>query len=57
MLRYMQKQYIAIVGVIYPYTKIIIDMVSVSDRKGLNQPACQEEWKKCRRKRRIVMLM
>jgi hypothetical protein len=29
----------------------------VSDRKGLNQPACQEEWKKCRRKRRIVMLM
>jgi hypothetical protein len=29
----------------------------VSDGKGLNQPACQEEWKKCRRKRRIVMSM
>ncbi len=29
----------------------------VSDRKGLNQPACQEEWKKCRGKRRIVMPM
>jgi hypothetical protein len=29
---------------------------SVSDMKGLDQPACQEEWKMCR-KRRIVMPM
>jgi hypothetical protein len=31
--------------------------VLVSDGKGLNQPACQEEWKMCRKKRRIVMPM
>ncbi len=36
---------------------ILIDILLVSDGKGLDQPACQEEWKKCRRKRRIVMRM
>jgi hypothetical protein len=25
---------------------------SVSDRKGLDQPAYQEKWKKCKKKRR-----
>jgi hypothetical protein len=29
----------------------------VSDGKGWDQPACQEEWKTCRKKRRIVMPM
>jgi hypothetical protein len=29
----------------------------VSDRKGRDQPSCQEEWKMCRKKRRIVMPM
>jgi hypothetical protein len=29
--------------------------VTVSDGKGWDQPACQEEWKTCRKKRRIVM--
>jgi hypothetical protein len=29
----------------------------VSDGKGLGQPACQGEWKKCRKKRRTVMPM
>jgi hypothetical protein len=32
-------------------------VIVVSDRKGLNQPACQEEWKKCRKKRRTEMPM
>jgi hypothetical protein len=31
--------------------------VLVSDRKGQGQPACQGEWKMCRKKRRIVMPM
>jgi hypothetical protein len=30
---------------------------TVSDGKGQDQPACQEDWKICRKKRRIVMLM
>jgi hypothetical protein len=36
--------------------------ITVSDRKGQDQPACQERWKKCKKKRRkeerrIVMPM
>jgi hypothetical protein len=31
--------------------------IVVSDGKGLNQLACQEEWKKCKKRRRITMLM
>jgi hypothetical protein len=31
--------------------------VIVSDGMGRGQPAFQEEWKMCKKKRRIVMLM
>jgi hypothetical protein len=31
--------------------------VAVADAMGWGQPACQEEWKMCRKKRRIVMPM
>jgi hypothetical protein len=31
--------------------------IYVSDGKGWDQPACQEEWKICRKERRIVMPM
>jgi hypothetical protein len=33
------------------------DTEPVSDEMGRGQPACQEEWKMCRKKRRIVMLI
>ncbi len=35
----------------------IVPFITVSDRKGLNQPACQEGWKKCKKERRIVLPM
>jgi hypothetical protein len=31
--------------------------ITVSDGKDQGQPACQEEWNMCRKKRRIVMPM
>jgi hypothetical protein len=31
------------------FSFFILTVLTVSDEKGLDQPACQEEWKKCKR--------